>query len=201
MHATGPKEPIQIKKYPNRRFYDATRSKHVTLQEVYDLIVAGSDVCVTDSRTNEDITNLILLQVMLERDQPKLDVFPSWVLHLMIRSNQQVLRWSVDRFLAPFMSLFSASQKRLDSYLRQAMGGQMVSPFDWADGMMAAIRGAPSTPDPSFKTETPDADVEPEVEAALEESKSDTLEDLRAQVAELTRRIEALGHGNRRDGI
>ena len=71
---------LQIKKYPNRRYYDATRSCHVTLQEVYDLVRDGQDVCVTDSRTGEDITNLNLMQDMLEKDQPKLDVFPSRVI-------------------------------------------------------------------------------------------------------------------------
>ena len=62
-------EVIQIKKYPNRRYYDTSNSRHVTLQEMHDLIVSGKDICVTDSRNGDDITNLVLTQILLERDE------------------------------------------------------------------------------------------------------------------------------------
>ena len=51
----GP-NPVLINKYPNRRYYDTLNSRHVTLQEVHDLIISGKDVCVTDTRTGEDLT-------------------------------------------------------------------------------------------------------------------------------------------------
>ena len=108
-------EVVQIKKYPNRRYYDATHSRHLTIQEVHGLIASGRDVCVTDSRNGDDITNLVLTQIILEQEEPKLDLFPSSVLHLMIRSNRQVLRSSMERFFGPFLELLSSSQKQFDA--------------------------------------------------------------------------------------
>src|SRR3990172_5532526 len=134
-------EVIQIKKYPNRRYYDATNSRHVTLQELHDLIVSGKDICVTDSRNGEDITNLLLTQILLERDEPKLDLFPSSVLHMMIRSNRQALRSTMERFFGPFLGLVSTSQKQFDAYLRQAMQTNVSSPMEWANRMMQAFSG------------------------------------------------------------
>ena len=46
---------LDIRKYPNRRYYDATRSRHLTLPEIRNLIRDGYDVTVTDSRSGADI--------------------------------------------------------------------------------------------------------------------------------------------------
>src|SRR5262245_23395235 len=88
---------LEIKKYPNRRLYDATRSCQVTADDLYQLIREGYEVAVTDSKTGQDITNVVLTQMILERDPPKLDVFPASILHEVIRSNQQMWRSFVDR--------------------------------------------------------------------------------------------------------
>ena len=58
-----------IKKYANRRLYDASISKHVTLGDIRDLIVRGEKIRVVEDKTSEDITRLILLQVIAEQEQ------------------------------------------------------------------------------------------------------------------------------------
>ena len=68
---------FEIKKYPNRRFYDVTRSRHVTLNDLYELVQVGERILVTDSKTGADITNIVLTQIILEHDPPKLDLFPA----------------------------------------------------------------------------------------------------------------------------
>jgi len=177
-------EVIQIKKYPNRRYYDATNSRHVTLQELHDLIVSGKDICVTDSRNGDDITNLLLTQILLEQDEPKLDLFPSSVLHLMIRSNRQVLRSSMERFFGPFQGLLKTSQKQFDAYMRQAMQTNVASPMEWASRMMQAFSGPSSSPGPAVSPP-------PEPHAANHVS-GETLDQLREQLATLQRRVEEL---------
>jgi len=183
-------EVIQIKKYPNRRYYDATNSRHVTLQELHDLIVSGKDICVTDSRNGDDITNLLLTQILLEQDEPKLDLFPSSVLHLMIRSNRQVLRSSMERFFGPFQGLLKTSQKQFDAYMRQALQTNVSSPMEWASRMMQAFSGASPAPDPVVPPP-------PEPHAETHDS-GESLDHLREQVAALQRRVEELSVARRR---
>lgn len=178
-------EVIQIKKYPNRRYYDATNSRHVTLQEVHDLVVSGRDISVSDSRQNEDITNLVLIQILLEQDEPKLDLFPSSILHLIIRSNRQVLRSWMERFFGPYQGLLSTSQKQFDAYLRQAMRTNVTSPMEWASRMMQAFSGTPPASVPAA-SKSP----EPSVEAGDPEV---AVQNLREQLAALQRRVEKLG--------
>ena len=180
MSKDGSREVILIKKYPNRRFYDATRSRHVTLQEVHDLIIEGHDVCVTDSRSGDDITNLVLAQILLEKDQPKLDIFPSSILHMMIRTNRNALRANFERFYAPFLTLMATSQKQMDTYLRKAMHGQMMSPLEWARDMMQVFsRG---------NSQANGADAEPPPEPSDEAE----IEELREQLTALKKRLDEL---------
>lgn len=138
MDQNEPQDVLQIKKYPNRRYYDTTRSRHITLQEVHDLILHGRDVCVTDSKSGTDITNVVLLQILLEKDHPKLDVFPSSILHMMVRANHQALRASVDALFGPFLNLMSQSNRQMESYWRQAQRG-MVNPMEWTEYLMKAF--------------------------------------------------------------
>ena len=58
----------RLKKYANRRLYDATDSKYVTLQDVRQLIVAGESISVADSRDGSDLTRAVLMQILSEQE-------------------------------------------------------------------------------------------------------------------------------------
>lgn len=79
--------PVQIRKYPNRRYYNTRASQHITLKEICDLVRDGNDIRVTDSRSGEDITGLVLTQILLELESPKLAFFPPSLLQHLIRIN------------------------------------------------------------------------------------------------------------------
>ncbi len=122
---------LDIRKYPNRRYYDATRSQHVRLEEIHELIREGYEIQVTDSKTGHDITGKVLAQIILELDPPKLDVFPAPLLHRVIRANEQLVREFTDKYFNQALSCFLESQKHFESYLRQAVGLQPAVP-EWA---------------------------------------------------------------------
>ncbi len=83
---------LQIKKYPNRRYYDATHSRHLTLGEIRALIQQGYDITVTDGKTGADITAQVLAQIILEMETAKLDSFPVPLLARVIRLNDQLVK-------------------------------------------------------------------------------------------------------------
>jgi hypothetical protein len=56
----------RIIKYSNRRLYDATQGRPITLLELSDLVAAGETVTVELKGTGEDITAVTLLQSILE---------------------------------------------------------------------------------------------------------------------------------------
>ena len=77
---------LEIKKYPNRRYYDATHSRHLTLDEIRSLVQQGYDLQVIDARTGSDITAQVLTQIILELETPKLDSLPVPLLVRLIAS-------------------------------------------------------------------------------------------------------------------
>jgi polyhydroxyalkanoate synthesis repressor PhaR len=57
-----------IKKYPNRRLYDTDESRYITLEDVKQLVVDHQDFWVQDTKSKNDITRTILLQIILEQE-------------------------------------------------------------------------------------------------------------------------------------
>ena len=55
-----------IKRYANRRLYDAETSRTITLDDVAECVKSGRDVQVLDNMTGEDITSQVLGQTFLK---------------------------------------------------------------------------------------------------------------------------------------
>jgi polyhydroxyalkanoate synthesis repressor PhaR len=58
-----------IKKYANRKFYDTEDKRYVSLSGIASLVRAGEDVQVLDNQTGDDITGLVLSQILREQER------------------------------------------------------------------------------------------------------------------------------------
>ena len=57
-----------IKKYKNRRLYDTDTSQYITVDQLQKYVVEGVLFKVEDSLTGKDLTNSILLQIIVEME-------------------------------------------------------------------------------------------------------------------------------------
>lgn len=181
----GDETPLEIKKYPNRRFYDVSRSRHVTLADLYDLVRQGRQILVRDSRTGSDITNVVLTQIILEHDPPKLDLFPASLLHQAIQSNQQMIRSFIEQYFAQAMDAFTRSRNQFDDFLRTS-GFSALSPsapLDWIRMLMPGGDRSPA-PAPAQPAPTPGT----RNGAASAPDLAGELAELRSELAELKSR-------------
>src|SRR6202022_3720342 len=110
---------LEIPKYQNRRYYDSTRSRHLSLQQIHKLIIEGYNIRVLDAKTNEDITSKVLTQILLEYEPVKLDMFSNELLIRAIRVNDRLLKDFVDLYFRQAFEAFCGSQKQ---------GEQMAGP-------------------------------------------------------------------------
>ena len=78
-------EPIVIKKYSNRKLYDSSRSRYITLEEIAALIREGKQVKVVDSASQEDLTTVTLAQIILEEEKKRKNLLPVGFLHQLIQ--------------------------------------------------------------------------------------------------------------------
>lgn len=88
-----PNGPVQIKRYPNRRFYASNTRKYVSLAEIEEMIRSGIDVEIIDSATGEDITRVILIQMIADQHPDKAELFPTAMLHSILRANEMAVRF------------------------------------------------------------------------------------------------------------
>lgn len=177
---------LEIKKYANRRYYDATHSRHLTLEEIRSLIQQGYDIVVVDARTSTDITAQVLTQIILELDTSKLDSLPVPLLVRIIRMNDQLVKDFIEKYFNQALQSFLEYQRRLEEQLRQAHGlpstlplvsawaKAMLEPFTTAFGNRPAQGRAESQPEDSHRNA-----------AQLQQ----TVKELQAQIAELQQRM------------
>jgi polyhydroxyalkanoate synthesis repressor PhaR len=65
----GAREPKVIKRYTNRKLYDTVESRYVTLDEIAQMVKAGTEVRILDNRTKEDLTSVTLAQIIFEEEK------------------------------------------------------------------------------------------------------------------------------------
>ena len=132
---------LQIRKYPNRRYYDSTRSRHLTLEEIYAAIREGYEIEVLDSKTGDDITARVLAQMIIELDPPKLGIFPVPLLHRLLRANEQLVTDFTQKYFNQALEAFLDSQRKFEQSLRNTLGLKTSTPSvaDWAKVMWGPL--------------------------------------------------------------
>jgi len=162
-----------VKKYANRRLYDMEASRYVTLEELAERIRAGADVRVVDAKTNDDLTQATLAQIILE-SRGAARLLPSSLLLRLIRMNDDAL----GEFLGRYISW------ALDMYLHAKQGAQALAPynplamapFDATSAMARLFGGMAGWRESGAKAEAPAppndmADLRRELEALKKEVK------------------------------
>ena len=93
-------KPLVLKKYANRRYYDAAQSRHLTLEEIRDSVRNGSDLTVTDGTTSRDITGQVLTQIILDFETPKLGLLPVPLLLHLVRLEDHAENTSLGKYFS-----------------------------------------------------------------------------------------------------
>jgi len=118
--------PRLLKKYPNRRLYDTRISSYITLGDVRQLVLDGEEFEVRDARSDQDITRLVLLQIIIEREEEGQPMLSAAALQLMIRFYGDPLHGFMSRYIERSLQLFLEQQHSL----RKQLGGLIgASPF------------------------------------------------------------------------
>lgn len=110
-----------IKKYANRRLYDASISKHVTLEDIRDLIIRGEKIRVVEDKTGEDITRLILLQVIAEQEQFGKPILTTQLLESIIRYYGGPMQDFMARYLEQSVAAFMRQQDSVQQQISQML--------------------------------------------------------------------------------
>ena len=115
-----------IKKYPNRRLYDTTESRYITLEEVRAMVLKEIPFRVVDRQTDEDITRNILLQIIMEQESGGEPLFSADVLARFIRNYGEATQNGFAEYLDTSLRFFTEQQKAIQDQMGKALEGTPV---------------------------------------------------------------------------
>jgi polyhydroxyalkanoate synthesis repressor PhaR len=110
-----------IRKYANRRLYDPSESRHLTLDEVRELVVAGERIRVEDAKSGEDLTRSILLQIIVEREEAGRPLLSAELLEQLIRHYGGAMQDFLATYLERSVNAFVDQQERFQSQVLKMM--------------------------------------------------------------------------------
>ncbi|MDP9052116.1 MAG: polyhydroxyalkanoate synthesis regulator DNA-binding domain-containing protein [Acidobacteriota bacterium] len=145
---------ILIKKYENRRLYDSTNSRYVNLDEVAKMLQSGDDVRVVDAATGEDITRLILTQIIVEDAKAPDSNFPIDVLRQMVIASGRASQESALKYMKNMLDIYQNTYRAM---------APPLNPFEFLqrrDGTTSVAESQPEAPPAekrSSKVKTPAA--------------------------------------------
>lgn len=106
-----------IKKYPNRRLYDTFESRYITLGDIEKLVLSFEDFWIQDTKTKEDITRAILLQVIIEREEAGNPLLSRQVLEQLLRIYGHGMQDMAQTYLERSLTLWSETQELLQDHV------------------------------------------------------------------------------------
>jgi polyhydroxyalkanoate synthesis repressor PhaR len=102
-----------IKKYENRRLYNTATSQYINQDQVAQMVRDGQDVRVVDAATGEDLTRLILAQIVVEDAKAPDSVFPLDVLRQMIVASGRATQENALRYMKAMMDMYQNAYRAL----------------------------------------------------------------------------------------
>ena len=172
---------IIIKRYSNRKLYDTSTRQYVSLEDIGSMIRAGQDLQVLDHRTGNELTSLILLQVLFAEEKKIGGHLPQVVVKRLIRSGSRSLD-SLRRGLFAFLSPMEMIDREIKTRIEQLIKEDKVSKDEaknWLDLLT----------DPRW-TEHDEEGPDIASEEANKDISNHSINDLIAQVEALEKTIE-----------
>ena len=139
---------ILIKKYGNRRLYDTTSSRYVNLDDLAAHIRAGREVRVVDAKTGQDLTRVLLTQIITEDAKDKPTGLPLELLRQLIIASDEVRQEFLTWYLKSAFDTYEKVQSTVQNRLSEVQSA-ILSPVD----MMKRFLGTAS-PKPEIETES-----------------------------------------------
>lgn len=112
---------ILIRKYANRRLYDTSKSRYVTMDDLLAMVRAKVDFRVEDATSGQDLTRPTLLQIICDIEGNGNAMLPISVLQQLIQSYDGTTEPILARYLERVMSAFQRHQRSAEDALNSSL--------------------------------------------------------------------------------
>jgi len=136
------RKPVIIKKYENRRLYDTTNSRYINQDEIARMVREGHEVQVLDAATGEDLTRLVLTQIIVEDAKEPDSSLPINILREMVVASGKATQENTLRYMKALLDMYQNAYRAL---------APPLSPFEFVQ--RPAASSSPPTAGPSREQE------------------------------------------------
>ena len=182
------KNIITIKRYSNRKLYDTSQSRYITLAELGELIRRGENIEVIDNDTKADLTEMTLTQVLMTQQKQKQKGIRN-----LVQSQAEIL---LQRISVPMQQIRDEAlrqvEKQVEKFKRRADPASMddsLHPHGNAEAAAETPAQEPASPSLNLKLESLKTSSDEKLLSLLLVQR---LEQLEEEVRDLKRRLELL---------
>ena len=116
-----------IKKYANRKLYDISGKRYLTMDRLADLIKSGEEVSVIDNETGEDITAAIVSQLLGREKFRGNKGVPSNVLMQMLRKGPGTLFGYGKKYVSLWQNALLMSRDEIEKLINSLVREKEIS--------------------------------------------------------------------------
>lgn len=189
MANSGNADVVIIKKYANRRLYDTSASRYVTLDHLRDLVKEGRDFQVVDAKSGEDLTRGVLAQIIFEEEAKGETLLPVDFLRQLISFYGDAMQPMVPSYLQMSMENFARQQQQMREKMAGAMGGGPAVTMGMLEEQtkrnMAMFEQA-------MKMFSPFQGADPSAPAAADDAPKEDVKALRDELEAMRRKLDKL---------
>jgi polyhydroxyalkanoate synthesis repressor PhaR len=127
------RKTIVIKKYGNRRLYDTANSEYINQDEVAQMVQDGKEIQVVDAATGEDITRLVLTQIIVQHAKEPDSTFPLDILRQMVAACGKATQGTTVQYMKAVLDMYQNAFR--------AVAPPPLSPFNFVPPPFAAASG------------------------------------------------------------
>ena len=171
-------ESVVIKKYANRRLYNTRSSSYITLDHLAKMTREDIEFKVVDAKTGADITHSILTQIIMDEEAGGEQMLPTSFLRQLIAMYGNSMQSLLPGYLEASMEHFRENQSKLRKAIEESIGANPLAQL--AQRNMDMFKAAATAFVPGAKS-------------ATSKDGGDEIAALRAQMAEMQKKLDALG--------
>jgi polyhydroxyalkanoate synthesis repressor PhaR len=116
-----------IKKYANRKLYDTTDKRYLTMDRLAELIKSGEEVSIVDNETGDDLTSSIVSQLLAREDSDTDKAMPSQILMQMLRKGRGTLFGYGKKYVSLWQGALTMSKDEIEKLVTSLVYEKEIS--------------------------------------------------------------------------
>jgi polyhydroxyalkanoate synthesis repressor PhaR len=117
----------KIKKYINRKMYDTTDKKYISMDQIARLIKSGEEVSIIDNKTGEDLTAAIVSRLIGQEKKEKGSVVSPRIMMQLLRKGGDTLTDYAKRYTSLWQNALTLAEDEVDKLVGALVSNKELS--------------------------------------------------------------------------